>query len=40
MSLRGNKEYSIVPFVDNFPKNTKLYQLMSTKPGEIQEMIV
>ena len=31
---------SIVPFVDNFPKNTKLYQLMSTKPGEIQEMIV
>lgn len=31
---------SMVPFVDNFPKNTKLYQLMSTKPGEIQEMIV
>lgn len=27
---------SIVPFVDNFPKNTRLYQLMSTKPGEIQ----
>ena len=25
---------SIVPFVDNFPKNTRLYQLMSTKPNE------
>ena len=30
---------SIVPFVDNFPKDTKLYQLMSTKPGEIQELL-
>ena len=30
---------SIVPFVDNFPKNTRLYQLMSTKPGEIQEIL-
>ena len=30
---------SIVPFVDNFPKDTKLYRLMSTKPGEIQEML-
>lgn len=29
---------SIVPFVDNFPKHTKLYGLMSTKPGEIQEI--
>jgi len=25
---------SLVPFVNNFPKNTKLYKLMSTKPGE------
>lgn len=31
---------SIVPFVDNFPKDTKLYRLMSTKPGEIQEILV
>lgn len=30
---------SIVPFVDNFPKDTKLYRLMSTKPGEIQERL-
>lgn len=30
---------SIVPFVDNFPKNTRLYRLMSTKPGEIQEIL-
>jgi type IV secretory pathway VirB4 component len=26
---------SLVPFVDRFPKNTKLYRLLSTKPGEI-----
>lgn len=25
---------SLVPFVNNFPKNTKLYTLMTTKPGE------
>lgn len=25
---------SLVPFVNNFPRNTKLYQLMTTKPGE------
>ncbi len=25
---------SIVPFVNDFPTNTKLYKLMSTKPGE------
>ena len=25
---------TIVPFVDNFPKNTELYQLMTTKPNE------
>jgi len=25
---------SLVPFSDNFPRNTKLYKLMSTKPGE------
>lgn len=25
---------SLVPFVNQFPQNTKLYQLMTTKPGE------
>ena len=25
---------SLVPFVNNFPKDTKTYQLLSTKPGE------
>ena len=25
---------TLVPFVNRFPKNTKLYQLMTTKPGE------
>ena len=25
---------SLVPFVNKFPKNTKLYKLMTTKPGE------
>ena len=25
---------SLVPFVNRFPKDTKLYQLMTTKPGE------
>ena len=25
---------SLVPFANEFPKNTKLYQLMTTKPGE------
>lgn len=25
---------SLVPFANDFPKNTKLYKLMSTKPGE------
>ena len=25
---------SLVPFVNRFPKNTKLYRLMTTKPGE------
>lgn len=28
---------TIVPFADNFPKNTELYRLMSTKPNEKQE---
>ncbi|UQZ85370.1 AAA-like domain protein [Paenibacillus konkukensis] len=26
---------SLVPFSDKFPRNTKLYRLMTTKPGEI-----
>lgn len=25
---------SLVPFGNKFPKNTKLYKLMTTKPGE------
>ena len=25
---------SLVPFVNRFPKNTKLYELMTTRPGE------
>lgn len=25
---------SLVPFINNFPKNTNLYRLMTTKPGE------
>jgi len=25
---------SLIPFVNKFPKNTKLYKLMTTKPGE------
>jgi type IV secretory pathway VirB4 component len=25
---------SLVPFVNKFPRNTKLYKLMTTKPGE------
>ena len=25
---------SLVPFVNKFPKNTRLYTLMTTKPGE------
>ena len=27
---------ALVPFQDKFPRNTKLYQLMTTKPGEAQ----
>jgi type IV secretory pathway VirB4 component len=30
---------NIVPFVDNFPKDTKLYRLMSTKPEEMQKNV-
>ena len=25
---------SLVPFINRFPKNTRLYKLMTTKPGE------
>lgn len=28
------KASSLVPFANKFPKNTKLYKLMTTKPGE------
>ena len=30
---------SIVPFVDRFPTNTKLYQVMTTKPDEVMKGI-
>ena len=25
---------ALVPFINRFPQNTKLYQLMTTRPGE------
>ena len=28
---------TIVPFIDNFPKDTELYRLMTTKPNEVKE---
>lgn len=28
---------NLVPFINKFPKNTKLYKLMTTKPGENEE---
>ena len=28
---------SLVPFVNKFPKDTRLYKLMTTKPGEDNE---
>ena len=28
---------SLVPFVNKFPKDTRLYKLMTTKPGEDSE---
>ena len=27
---------TILPFIDRFPKDTKLYKMMTTKPGEAQ----
>lgn len=30
---------NIVPFENSFPKNTKLYRLMTTKPGEAQDLL-
>lgn len=30
---------NIVPFENSFPRNTKLYRLMTTKPGEMQEIL-
>ena len=27
---------AIIPFIDKFPKDTKLYQMMTTKPEEVQ----
>ncbi len=31
---------TIVPFVDNFPKNTELYRLMSTKLSDMSDNLV
>ena len=28
---------TIIPFVDNFPKDTELYRIMTTKPQEVEE---
>ena len=28
---------TIIPFVDHFPKDTELYQIMTTKPQEVKE---
>ena len=40
-SKKAQREYyakqrttCLVPFANKFPKNTKLYKLMTTKPGE------
>ena len=30
---------SLVPFADSFPRDTELYRLITTKPGEIQEIL-
>ena len=30
---------ALVPFVDKFPRNTKLYKLMTTKFGETQVVV-
>ena len=30
---------NIVPFENSFPQNTKLYQLMTTKPGEMMRQL-
>ena len=30
-------ENVILPFVDHFPRDTELYRIMSTKPGEVSE---
>ena len=27
---------TILPFVDHFPKDTRLYQIMTTRPEEVQ----
>ena len=27
---------TILPFIDRFPKDTRLYKMMTTKPGEVQ----
>lgn len=34
LSSRRNYGSALVPFVNRFPRNTKLYALMTTKPNE------
>jgi len=29
---------TIIPFVDRFPKDTKLYRLMTTRPNEVEKI--
>ena len=28
----------VLPFIDNFPKDTELYKVMTTKPEEVSEV--
>ena len=32
-----NLSNTIIPFVDNFPRDTELYRIMTTKPQEVKE---
>lgn len=34
ITLATQMEKTNVPFINKFPKNTRLYKLMTTKPGE------
>lgn len=36
LRIGSDDNFDIIPFDDNFPKNTELYRIMSTKPNEFQ----